>query len=580
MYPRGYWGGLLMTLVLTLPVAPLYASELVLNEILYDPMGADGGQEFVELFWGGTTAHCLEGVRLEFANGSAAPEWQLRWTGTVRDTIQPGGFFLIVDTGWESVVPLDVEVSLALQNGPDAVRLTGPTLSQDVLGYGDLADSTLYEGEPHPDVASGYSVARRPDGFDSDNNLQDWVALADPTPGSRNFQLLAGRVSRFEACPASLPVPSSPVELRCELYNCGLVEIAAGTVSLLVTETGESIPAWLDQLPPGQGQWLQYAWTPLAVGRYRLELELTTLAGENPWRLPAGRFQVGITGPYLNEVMAAPASTSCEWVEIGNAGPVSVALDSLQIRDEDGDWRILPCFQLAPDQFVVLVQDRDRFLGWWEGLVTDGAAAPCGNEAPVTGSLLLGGWPSLNNSAPDSRQFADRLYLGDSRGVVLDQVTLGEQEALPVGRSLERIALAPRGALARNWGPATTALGGTPACGNSIATLPASSATLTLIPNPFVPGGQQDSVLHIQFQLTADSNGWDVRVFDLWGRLVRDLGGDELGTGPRDLLWDGRDDRGELVEVGAYIVLLRLFDSDHATTGGVKRLAVVHDNFR
>jgi len=525
---------------------------------------------------GGTVAFCLEGVRLEFANGSVAPEWQLRWTGTPRDTIHPGRLYLIVDTGWDTAIPYDAAVTLALQNGPDAVRLTGPSIPQDVLGYGDLTASALFEGEPHPDVASGYSVARRPDGHDSDHNLQDWVPLADPTPGQKNFQLLAGRVNRFEAWPPSLPVPGSPVDIRCELLNSGLVQLAASTVSLWVVATGELVPAWLDSLPAGQSQWLSYVCTPQSVGRYRLELDLTDIEDEPGWRLPVGCFQVGITGLFLNEIMAAPVSESCEWVEIGNAGPMPLTLDSLRIRDEDGDWRNLPNFQLAPGQLAVLVQDRERFLGWWEGLIADGASTPCGHEAPAIGSLELASWPSLNNSPPDSREYADRLYLGDRHGVVLDHVTLGERGTrLPAGRSLERVALSPRGATARNWGPATTALGGTPACGNSIATLPASSATLTLVPNPFMPGGLQDSALHIQFQLTSGSNGWEVRIFDLWGRLVRDLGGDELGAGPRDLLWDGRDDQGDLVEAGAYIVLLRLFNSDHVTTEGAKRLAVV-----
>jgi len=69
--------------------------------------------------------------------------------------------------------------------------------------------------------------------------------------------------------------------------------------------------------------------------------------------------------------------------------------------------------------------------------------------------------------------------------------------------------------------------------------------------------------------------GWDVRIFDLWGRVVRDLGGDRLGPGARDLTWDGYDDRGHAVPAGGYIVLLRFFDAELRFAGGGKKLVVL-----
>ena len=165
------------------------AADPVLNEVLYDPPGADGGAEFVELLNTGTTPLDLAGVRLEFANGAAAPVWERRWEGAVGDSLAPGARWLIADSGWTGTEVPNVLVSLRLQNGPDAVRLRRGEIVLDRLGYGDLSDPSCYESAPHPGAAAA-SLGRRPDGADSDRNDRDWAAwlveqqraLAAPQP--------------------------------------------------------------------------------------------------------------------------------------------------------------------------------------------------------------------------------------------------------------------------------------------------------------------------------------------------------------------------------------------------------------
>jgi len=71
--------------------------------------------------------------------------------------------------------------------------------------------------------------------------------------------------------------------------------------------------------------------------------------------------------------------------------------------------------------------------------------------------------------------------------------------------------------------------------------------------------------VHFLFTLTGRQAGWELRVFDLNGCLVRDLGGESLGPGPRDLMWDGRDDRDRPAGSGGYVVLLEISDQfDHS----------------
>ncbi len=550
----------------------------VLNEVLYDPDGADAGREFIELFNPGPQAWPLDGCRVEFANGAVAVAWQTRWTGGPTDTIAAGGFFLIVDRGWSGDPDGDAIAALSLQNGPDAVRLRLPDGRQDRLGYGQLDDPAFYEGQPHPGSGSGRSLARRPDGHDTDHNASDWATLDRPTPGAANFAARVARVTAFEANPPSSPAPGLPVVFSLEIANQGLEPLPAATARLAEAGGGELAAGWLEALEPGQRRALRMVWPAAREGRLTLELRID--AGDGlELRPPAGVYQVGITDLYLSEVMAAPAAGSCEWIEIGNAGTAAVELGDHVLRDEDGVWRALPAITVAPGGWALLVQNRDRFRDWWQQLVAKGAPLACGDAAAAAARSVPAGWPSLNNSAPSGRDFADRVYLGLAGGVVIDHVTLGAGgQEVPAARSLERVSVRPRGAPERNWGPANTPGGGTPACRNSLTGPDARGGGLRLAPNPFAPsGGGEAGTLHLRFEVGEKESGWDARVYDLWGRLVRDLGGDRLGGGPRDVLWDGRDDTGAQASPGAYIVLVRRLDGAGRPGGGDKALAVLRE---
>jgi hypothetical protein len=153
---------------------------LVINEVLYDPEGADGGLEFVEIAAaaGADSAASLAGWVLETGNG-ANGVWSVAWTGAAGDSLR-GGLFLIGESGVEPRP--DFVGDLDLQNGPDACRLRGPGGQSDVVGWGADLDASMREGEAAPDV-TGKSLARLPDGVDTGDNAADF-AVGAPTPGS------------------------------------------------------------------------------------------------------------------------------------------------------------------------------------------------------------------------------------------------------------------------------------------------------------------------------------------------------------------------------------------------------------
>ena len=139
-----------LSLVLSALTAWAQGIPVVINEVLYDPAGSDGGYEFVELFNQADAAIGLEGWIFETGNGSYQARWKLEWTGSRMDTIGPRGFFVI---GEEGVLPgPDAVTALDLQNGPDGCRLTDPVGGTDVVGWGSLGFEEYFEGEPAADT--------------------------------------------------------------------------------------------------------------------------------------------------------------------------------------------------------------------------------------------------------------------------------------------------------------------------------------------------------------------------------------------------------------------------------------------
>ncbi|MBC8367224.1 T9SS type A sorting domain-containing protein [bacterium] len=68
-----------------------------------------------------------------------------------------------------------------------------------------------------------------------------------------------------------------------------------------------------------------------------------------------------------------------------------------------------------------------------------------------------------------------------------------------------------------------------------------------IFPNPFNPHTE------IQFTLSEDTEV-SIEIYDLSGRLVRSLLDERMSSGPHDLQWNGKDDRGEQLASGVYFL--------------------------
>jgi hypothetical protein len=171
-------------LALGLAVAPA-TGQLVINEIYYDAPGTDVGC-FTEIK--GDPGTPLDGYALFGVNGNGGAVYaSVPLDGYV---IPADGYFVVgqdTSVGEADLINPDVN----WQNGPDQVQLVfisageADTLIIDSICYGGSAD-LVCEGDPGPDVPSGSSIARCPDGQDTDNNAADCFEDPTPTPGMAN----------------------------------------------------------------------------------------------------------------------------------------------------------------------------------------------------------------------------------------------------------------------------------------------------------------------------------------------------------------------------------------------------------
>lgn len=154
--------------------------QVVINEVFYDPFGSDEGC-FVELL--GKSGTSLDGYVLLGVNGESGKQYNL--IDLSGHSIPWNGYFVIAQD--ESVSNADLEDSKAnYQNGPDNIELWHENDKVDSVGYGDFSEAVFTgEGNPTFDIVY-YSIGRRPDGVDTNDNIMDFVGLPLASPGKPN----------------------------------------------------------------------------------------------------------------------------------------------------------------------------------------------------------------------------------------------------------------------------------------------------------------------------------------------------------------------------------------------------------
>lgn len=538
LFPAGSWAG------------------VVVNEVLYDPPGSgDTGLERIELHNNGSTAVNLAGWELYPAR---TPYYRF---GTF--ALQPGTWVVIHLRESGTDTPTDLYEGTAptqnMGNTAGSVALFdssyhGASTLMDFVEYGAggqtwesaaVQDSLWTAGDFVPDAPEGSSIGLFPNGVDTHRST-DWREFRFPTLGKKN--LFAPVLTNARVEPDSLAANGGSAALlsvRVGDGGSGLgipeadLSLIGGSLHQRLYDDGSH-----GDLTPGDSVY-SYSASAGGVGLGRKTLYLSaTDSSSTAW----SRDSVSVTvvggagsGVVINELMYSPNSGSPEWVEIYNRGQAGVDLAGWFIQKGDTAGRKMLASRsivLGPGEYVVLSSD---------------SLNPKGNYPTL---MPIGGMISLKNEG-------DAVTVTDSRGAVMDQVSYRPAWGGRTGISLERVSPEIPSQDSTNWGSCVDPAGSTPGAKNSLYVTPkAGGGQISASPNPFSPDGDgYDDRTVVTVEIPAKSALARIYVYDVMGRLVRRLLDQETIGSTRRVVWDGKSDRGEVLEMGMYVLYLEAIDA-------------------
>jgi Lamin Tail Domain len=175
----------------TAPIFDLATSctdHIVLNEVKVAGSGTASGianDEFIELFNPCGTTISLANWTLVHRAASGTTENVI---ATLSKSIGGNAYFLVAETQCACSTTADLTYTtgtLAATGGGIGLRNPAGTLI-DAIGYGTGTDNAFVEGAPAAAPAGGQSIARHPNGFDSDHNDTDFTLANNPSPRAAN----------------------------------------------------------------------------------------------------------------------------------------------------------------------------------------------------------------------------------------------------------------------------------------------------------------------------------------------------------------------------------------------------------
>jgi len=514
--------------------------QIILTEIMNNPAGNEtsipGGDsnEFIEIYNNGTDSVSLGGWSFDDGDASdnIVPADQVMSplpsnpNGIYNSTLLPPGHFaLILDPEYidlandqpydwpEGTVILSIESTTDL--GGSRLATTDPITLYNSAG-------TPVDSFPDPfDPGEGVSAERI-----SRDPVSDWnncIAPSGSTPGSRNSLWPHQQDLSIDSLTTEEnPVNTTPVSISAHIKNVGQSPIG-GTVTLFEDSTFTTLldSISVPELEPNETVTLNLS-VDLDNGSYHL---IATVSDDDN-TVNNRAFLELLVGPQgwpicISEFMFMPLTNYPEWIELYNRGNEPQSIDGWQFGDAIC-LHDIPPFTLQPDSFALLCKDTSTFY-----------------DTLCDGAILIepSSWPSLNNDVDEVRLF-DNAGL-PRHSIAYDASSFGD--CMTNGISAE--VTEPGG---NNL--ACSPSGSTPGCFNEIWVFQPGGADISASPNPFDPTFEKTLIT-----MSLPSTGIAVRVYDRLGRKIRTICTPENPIG-YEFTWDGRNDDGQIIPAGLYIL--------------------------
>lgn len=295
----------------------------------------------------------------------------------------------------------------------------------------------------------------------------------------------------------------------------------------------------------------------------------------------------------INEILYDPLSDSednlpdqTEYIELYNTQDYAISLEEIFLNDapdEDNEVNrldpISSLFKWIPPKGYFLIFSEDQTFSFAESQL----AEYFGLESQSDQFTMQIDRSSLSLSAS-----GDAIFITDSSGTTIDSVFYDESWQNPNRVSVDGVALEkinPTGPsnAETNWSSSTDVSGGTPNQENSIfqeqSATPANVG-ISFSPNPFSPDDDGfEDFLSINYTLDEADYLLRVRIYDRYGREVRELVDGKPAGFSGNLIWDGLTDEGNKNRVGIYIVLFEAYNSAAGNDRNFKETVVIARKF-
>ncbi|MFV1883288.1 MAG: lamin tail domain-containing protein [Balneola sp.] len=554
-------------------ITPAIKNEVVINEILYRRKD-ELSPEFVELFNPTSKNFDLSGWELIDAGKN---------TGDIPDGIfLPAGAYLVL-TDREDFAN-SIENAIYLSDFPSLNDSGDEVIIKNAEGV--TIDSLFYQSLWGGD-SPGVSLERKDPGAAS-NDQSNWSTSTSQGGFSVGTQ---SSVFEEDVTPPSI-IFASQVDETVEIIFSEFIIVTGATV-FNVNGTDAELLEWSDN--QAIVQWIP---APEAaakrVGIYsNIDVTVSNISDVK------GNTSSGISSPIasqispgdivINEIMYDPLADSednlpdqTEYIELYNRSSSAISLEGVYLHDAPDEENEIRSIEPVSSQYK-WIQPGGYLLIYSEDEASDFP------ESRTARYFSMENEPDQFTMRVDRSNLSlastgDAIYLADSTGATIDSVFYEESWQNPNvfdtdGIALERINPERPSNSESNWSSSTHVSGGTPNNQNTIFQEPGAapeSVGISFSPNPFSPDddGFEDN-LFINYTLDAPDYLLRARIFDRYGRQVRELANNQQAGFEGSLIWDGLTDNRKKNRVGIYIVLFEAYNSANGSDRTFKETVVL-----
>ena len=260
---------------------------------------------------------------------------------------------------------------------------------------------------------------------------------------------------------------------------------------------------------------------------------------------------------FINEILFNPVPGGNDYVEIINVSEKELPAQHLYLASRKNNYELTQIYPVAekrlnfePGAYLVVTKDTNGVFPYFYV------------ECPAC-FRQMEKFPSFNNDD-------DYVVLLNNQRQIIDEFLYTEDMHNPFlhdeeGISLERISTELKTNNPENWASASSLAGyGTPGYKNSQTGVGVMSGTeITFEPDAFSPNldGYNDEY-QIHYQLNKPGYVANILVFDSVGRfIIKKKKNEILGT-DGTISWNGEDETGHKLPMGAYIVVVEIFNTE------------------